>query len=47
MTKDKETTDSYPDISEVEIDDRVKILFGIAPEGEEVVIVEGEVETTG
>ena len=40
MNKDKETAQSYPDMSEVEIDNRIKILFGLTPEGEEVVVIE-------
>jgi len=43
MSKEKETAQSYTDMSEVpDMDDTVRILFWVKPEGEEVMVYEEE-----
>ena len=40
MANDPET--EIPDISQVDFDDRLRILMGVPPEGEEIIIYEEE-----
>ena len=35
-----ETDKEIPDMSEVDLDTRLKVLLGVAPEGEEIVVYE-------
>ena len=41
----KETETQIPDMSQLEIEDVFSIVLGVPPEGEEVVIYEGEEES--
>lgn len=45
MPDEKETETQIPDMSQLEFEDVVSVLLGVPPEGEEVVICEGEDES--
>jgi len=38
----EQPTQTYPDMSQLDFDDVVRVLMGVPPEGEEVVIYEDE-----
>ena len=46
MPDKKETGPQIPDMSQIEdVDDVIRVLFGIPPEGEEITIYENEEES--
>ena len=45
MPDEKETEQTIPDMSQLEIEDVFSIVLGVPPEGEEIVIYEDEGES--
>ena len=46
MPDKKETEPQIPDMSQIEdVDDVIRVLFGVPPEGEEIIIYEDEQES--
>ena len=45
MPDKKETDPQIPDMSQIEdVDDVIRVLFGVPPEGEEIILYENEEE---